>query len=98
MTNIYVTTCYKLEPQQIEKVKELIQENLKNTFGDLPTNLVYSQTMGNTKEYELCKIAESCDVAIFLGDFRNISQNFFFDYEKDLFKKLRKKIYYTDFI
>ena len=29
MTNIYVTTCYKLEPQQIEKVKELIQENLK---------------------------------------------------------------------
>lgn len=98
MINVYVTTCYKLEPQQIEKVKELIQENLKNTFGDSPTNLLYSQTMGNTKEYELCKIAESCDAAIFLGDFRNISQNFFFDYEKDLFKKLRKKIYYTDFI
>ena len=98
MTNIYVTTCYRLEPQQIEKVKELIQESLKNTFCNSPTNLVYSQTMGNTEEYELCKVAESCDAAIFLGDCSNISQNFFFDYEKDLFKKLGKNIYYTDFI
>ena len=64
MTNIYVTTCYRLEPQQIEKVKELIQESLKNTFCNSPTNLVYSQTMGNTEKYELCKIAESCDAAI----------------------------------
>ena len=98
MTNIYVTTYYKLEPQQIEKVKELIQNSLKNTFGELPTNLVYSQTMSNTEEYELCKIAESCDAAIFLGDCRNVSQNFFFDYEKYLFEKLGKNIYYTDFI
>lgn len=98
MTNIYVTTCYRLEHQQIEKVKEFIQKSLKNTFGDLPTNLVYSQTMGNTEEYELCKVAESCDAAIFLGDCRNVSQNFFFDIEKDLFEKLGKNIYYTDFI
>ena len=98
MINVYVTTCYKLEPQQIEKVKELIQENLKNTFGDSPTSSLYSQTMGNTEEYELCKVAESCDAVILLGDCRNISQNFFFNYEKDLFEKLGKNIFYTDFI
>lgn len=98
MINVYVTTCYRLEPQKIEEVKELIQEKLKNTFSDLPTNLIYSRTMGNTEDYDLCKIAKSCNAVIFLGDCNKISQNFFFDYEKNLFERLGKNIYYTDFI
>lgn len=95
MINIFVTTYYRLSPRQIEQSKELIQKSIINIFGDVPTNLIYSKTMGNTEDYELFNIAKSCDVAIFLGDSKNISQNFFFDYEKELFERLGKKIYYT---
>jgi hypothetical protein len=95
MINIFVTTYYRLSPRQIEQSKELIRKSITDIFGDVPTNLIYSKTMGNTEDYELFYIAKSCDVAIFLGDSKNISQNFFFDYEKELFERLGKKIYYT---
>lgn len=97
MINVFVTTYYRLSPQQIEQSKKLIQKSIIEIFEDNPTNLIYSKTMGNTEDYELIDIAKSCDAVIFLGNNNKISQNFFFDYEKELFERLGKKIYYTDF-
>lgn len=97
MIDIFVTTYYRLSPQQIEQSKELIQKSITEIFGDNPTNLIYSKTMGNAEDYELIDIAKSCDAVIFLGNDNKISQNFFFDYEKELFERLGKSIYYTDF-
>lgn len=97
MIDIFVTTYYRLLPQQIEQSKELIQKSITEIFGDNPTNLIYSKTMGNAEDYELIDIAKSCDAVIFLGNDNKISQNFFFDYEKELFERLGKSIYYTDF-